>query len=102
MQPSPSPLKLNVSRFEEQKTGSASKEEERSTSSADTFIPYLNDYKKLFKVVDPNPTTVIACALKDLLLVLKIYKAKGAQMFSIVGKSPHFEAIDKQAAVLRV
>ncbi len=62
---------------------------------------FVNDYKKMYKVVDPNPTVIMACALKDLLLLLTIHKPKGAKMFAAVGESEHFVVVERQAAVLR-
>jgi len=71
------------------------------SDSSDKQTPYINNYKKLFKTTDPNPNTIIACALKDLILLLNVHKGKGQGMFEKTGKSPHFEVVDKQAAVLR-
>eukprot|EP01022_Parablepharisma_sp_SALTPOND_P016858 TRINITY_DN2577_c0_g1_i1.p1 TRINITY_DN2577_c0_g1~~TRINITY_DN2577_c0_g1_i1.p1 ORF type:complete len:1062 (+),score=127.21 TRINITY_DN2577_c0_g1_i1:6224-9409(+) len=77
-------------------------QDNRSGSSSDNPTPYLNNYKKLFKVVDPNPNTIVSCALKDLILLLNVHKDKKEKMFIATSKSPHFEVIDKQAAVLKV
>ncbi len=76
--------------------------EDEKLSNPDQPLPYVNDYRKIYKVNDPNPAAVIAIALKELVRLLSEYKRRGVQMFTSVAKDPLFEIIEKEAAFLRV
>ena len=64
--------------------------------------PYVNNYKAINKVLNPNPAIIIACALRDLLTLLDYHSSKGTYMFIATFKSPEFTLIEKQAATLRM
>ena len=95
------PVKKDLREELKDSQSAASVLSQESVSSIDGSVPFLNNYPKMFKTVDPNPNTIIACALKDLILLLTVHKGKGQNMFVAAGKSPHFEVIEKQAAVLK-
>ncbi len=65
---------------------------------------HVNDFPKLCKFVDPDPVTVAASALGDLIVLMKKARAKekGPAMFSEVKKHPKFELVEKEFAALRV
>ncbi len=65
-------------------------------------IAFVNDYKHIYKVEDPNPIKMVTCVLNDLLRILNLHKGKGALMFQATRKMDCFLAIEKGAAVLRV
>ncbi len=77
-------------------------EKEKEKKKKKASAAYLNDYPKVYKPVDPNPATIVTCALKDLLALLSTQQAKGKAMFQAVGKHKLFEVIEKHAAILRV
>ena len=65
-------------------------------------VPYLNNYKRIPKLVSRDPNVIIVSALKDLVLIISYFNKKDSQIFQKAGKCSKFVIIEKQIAALKV
>ena len=93
--------------------GTLSKDEEKklanikntiiaNESKRELNVSYLNDLKRLPKLISRDPNVIIVSALKDLIVILNYYKKMGSNMFTAAKHFTQFNLIEKQVAALKV